>query len=142
MRKLIIHHPINIAKMHTSHLKSAHFSANRCALLSLELKPPNRLAQRSIVCCAIPSIPLAYRDTYKTREGQRPRCPYGGESWAAGTLPLPCRRFCKHLYNLVSLLSRGALRHHSSDCLSAATYGRWIRFAVRCAHPTRSRTLL
>ena len=25
-----------------------------------------------------------------TREGQRPRCPYGGESRATGTLPLPC----------------------------------------------------
>ena len=24
-----------------------------------------------------------------TREGQRPRCPYGGESRAAGTLPPP-----------------------------------------------------
>ena len=36
--------------------------------------------------------------------------------------------------NEVRLLSLGALRHHSSDCLSAATYGRWIRFAVH-AHP-------
>ena len=36
--------------------------------------------------------------------------------------------------NGVRLLSLGALRHHYSDCLSAATYGRWIFFAVR-AHP-------
>ena len=35
--------------------------------------------------------------------------------------------------NGVRLLSLGALRHHSSDCLSAATYGRWIRFAVRAS---------
>ena len=30
-----------------------------------------------------------YRDTCKTREGQRPRCPSGGKSRAARTLPLP-----------------------------------------------------
>ena len=35
-----------------------------------------------------------------SREGQRPRCPCGGESRAAGTLPLPCTMFCKCLYNM------------------------------------------
>ena len=38
-------------------------------------------------------------DTCKTWEGQRPCCPYGGESRAAGTLPLPGRTFCKHFLN-------------------------------------------
>ena len=55
-----------------------------------------------------PSLPklttTANRDTCKTREGQRPRCPYGGESRAAGMLPLPFRRFCKHLNKQCSLL--------------------------------------
>ena len=45
----------------TSHLKDAHFSIKRCALLSLELTTPHQppcatthpfVAQRSIVCCA------------------------------------------------------------------------------------------
>ena len=42
------------------------------------------------------------RGTCKTREGQRPRCPYDSESRAAGTLPLPCTRFCKCLLNVVA----------------------------------------
>ena len=35
----------------------------------------------------------AFAQDLATREGQRPRCPYGGESRAAGTLPLPLGRF-------------------------------------------------
>ena len=47
--------------MDTSHLKDAHFSIKRCALLSLEFTTPRQppcatthpfVAQRSIVCCA------------------------------------------------------------------------------------------
>ena len=50
----------------TSHLKGAHFSTKRCALLSLELTTPHQppcatnhpfVAQRSIFCCARKSAP-------------------------------------------------------------------------------------
>ena len=62
--------------MDTSHLKGAHFSTKRCALLSLELTPPppahrhaqpptpllrnaaSFVAQGSIFCCATKSAPL------------------------------------------------------------------------------------
>ena len=50
----------------TSHMKGAHFSTKRCALLSLEFTTPRQppyttcypfVAQRSIVCCATKSAP-------------------------------------------------------------------------------------
>ena len=44
---------------------------------------------RTVISFFLPTLSIVCRDTCKTWEGQRPRCPYGGESWAARTLPLP-----------------------------------------------------
>ena len=61
--------------MDTSHLKNAHFSTKRCALLSLEFITPRQppcatthpfVAQRSIVCCATKSAPQPKLRTSKS----------------------------------------------------------------------------